>query len=397
MSRVRFNAGLVNGFAFKSSDFMNEATASSLPVVRVRDVMATEFTTFIDKSKVPPEAIVQNGDIVIGMDGDFNSAYWDRGPAALNQRVCLIRTDDEARARFISYVIPTELQSINDMTFFTTVKHLSSGQVLNLRLPELGDAEVRVLVNYLDRETAEIDAMSVDLDEMEAYLDERRAKIIKERLLPPDGTYSRMKFVAQVSLGKTVQGSQKVDGEVERNYIRAAHIQPRGQLVLDDKTMWFSQRELAQLNLLAGDVLIVEGGAGYGRSVYLPEDMPDWGFQNHVIRVRPRGVWLGEFLHMTVMAHYGAGLIDVMADGATIPGLSSDKAREIPVLDVDEHRQREIVNDVNEGLSEIDSMLADIQELRALLAERRSALITAAVTGQIDIPGLTEAHDGEDH
>ncbi|MFW9244243.1 restriction endonuclease subunit S [Corynebacterium striatum] len=251
----------------------------------------------------------------------------------------------------------------------------------------------RAIADYLDRETAEIDGMRADLDEMERLLEERRVSIIQRHVLPENGTYTRIKLVADVSLGKTVQKTQKDSSEVLRNYVRAAHIQPHGRLILDDQPMWFTSNELKQLTLEAGDVLVVEGGAGYGRSVYLREGLPGWGFQNHVIRVRPLAGASGRFIDYTIRAHYGAGLIDILADGATIPGLSSDKARELPILNVSYAEQRRIADEIDRETAEIDSMLEDITKLRDLLAERRAAVISAAVTGQIDIPASLDDKD----
>lgn len=235
--------------------------------------------------------------------------------------------------------------------------------------------------------------MRADLDEMERLLEERRVSIIQRHVLPENGTYTRIKLVADVSLGKTVQKTQKDTSEILRNYVRAAHIQPHGRLVLDDQPMWFTPNELKQLALEAGDVLVVEGGAGYGRSVYLREELPGWGFQNHVIRVRPWAGASGRFIDYTIRAHYGAGLIDILADGATIPGLSSDKARELPILNVSYTEQRRIADEIDRETAEIDSMLEDITKLRDLLAERRAAVISAAVTGQIDIPASLDDKD----
>ena len=82
-----------------------------------------------------------------------------------------------------------------------------------------------------------------------------------------------------------------------------------------------------------------------------------------------------------------------MADGATIPGLSSDKARELPILNVSYTEQRRIADEIDRETAEIDSMLEDITKLRDLLAERRAAVISAAVTGQIDIPASLDDKD----
>ncbi|MCT1428850.1 restriction endonuclease subunit S [Corynebacterium sp. p3-SID1241] len=296
--------------------------------------------------------------------------------------------------RFVHYwalIAPLSVLSTN-----TAVPSMTSTDLAQLYLAVPPLPTQRAIADYLDRETAEIDGMRADLDEMERLLEERRVSIIQRHVLPENGTYTRIKLVADVSLGKTVQKTQKDTSEVQRNYVRAAHIQPHGRLILDDQPMWFTPNELKQLTLEEGDVLVVEGGAGYGRSTYLHEDLPEWGFQNHVIRIRPLDGTNGRFIDYTIRAHYGAGLIDILADGATIPGLSSDKARELPILDISNAEQRRIADEIDRETAEIDSMLSDITKLRDLLAERRAALISAAVSGQIDIP-VSPTHKDEAH
>lgn len=62
--------------------------------------------------------------------------------------------------------------------------------------------------------------------------------------------------------------------------------------------------------------------------------------------------------------------------------------QKIDMPSIDE--QRRVVDEIDRETAEIDAMLADITELRDLLAERRAAVIAAAVTGQIDIPVAEE-------
>ncbi|PAT13864.1 type I restriction endonuclease subunit S [Corynebacterium sp. NML 120412] len=344
---------------------------------------------------------LQKGDVVIveGGAGYGRSAYMDDDLDGWGFQNSIVRVrpyPDVSVGRYVYYALQQAQadRQIELEVSTATLPHFTAEKVGRFRLPLPPLETQRAIADYLDRETAEVDAMSADLDEMEALLTERRGSIIRAHLLPEDGEYTRVKLVANVSLGKTVQSARKRPDEVQRNYVRAAHIQPHGRLVLDEQAMWFTPQELEQLTLRENDVLVVEGGAGYGRSVVLHEDMPDWGFQNHVIRVRPNVGVVGEFVHYTFLAHYSAGLIDLHADGATIPALSSDKARELPILSVDTDEQRHIARTVSRETAEIDAMLADITELRDLLAERRAAVITAAVTGQIDVPTTQETTNG---
>lgn len=241
------------------------------------------------------------------------------------------------------------------------------------------------IADYLDCEIGEIDAMLAKLEALDESLNLRRASVVEWETIARSRGVTRLKFCADISLGKTFQGVRKSDHETLVNYVRAASIQPHG-LELDDQRMWMTREEQRKYDLKKGDVLVVEGGAGFGRSVHLAQDMPGWGFQNHVIRARPDQHHDGRFLNYCVKGHYSSGLIGLLADGATIPGLSSDKAKNLPIPDMSLEEQERIADHLDEVTGKIDAMLATIDELKALLVERRAALITDVVTGRKQVP-----------
>ena len=72
------------GYAFNSARF---SETEGIPLVRIRDVVRG-FSETCTTESFPEEYLVHDGDILIGMDGEFNIARWHGGTAALNQRVC---------------------------------------------------------------------------------------------------------------------------------------------------------------------------------------------------------------------------------------------------------------------------------------------------------------------
>lgn len=138
-------AKLRNGFPFDSTDFDD---AGELPLVRIRDLNDAPFETFVDARLVPAAALIRDGEIVIGMDGDFNVRLWDRGEAALNQRLCVLDANDDTDARYLAYGLPEPLRRINEVTYATTVKHLSSQQVQHIRLPDRPLSEQRAIADF---------------------------------------------------------------------------------------------------------------------------------------------------------------------------------------------------------------------------------------------------------
>jgi type I restriction enzyme S subunit len=74
-----------NGAPFSSSDF--NLDGRGLPLLRIRDVGKNRTSTYFD-GEFSGEFVVNHGDLLVGMDGDFRVSRW-RGPRSLlNQRVC---------------------------------------------------------------------------------------------------------------------------------------------------------------------------------------------------------------------------------------------------------------------------------------------------------------------
>lgn len=152
-SRVRLGdvCKVLNGFAFKSELFNNDQ--NGLPLIRIRDVNSGISGTYYS-GDFDPNFLVDNGDLLIGMDGEFNAIRWRGGQALLNQRVCRLQEFSESVSiDYISHIVKAALKTIERNTAASTVKHLSSKQIANieLRLPTLDkQREVAQFLSRLD-------------------------------------------------------------------------------------------------------------------------------------------------------------------------------------------------------------------------------------------------------
>lgn len=176
-----------------------------------------------------------------------------------------------------------------------------------------------------------------------------------------------------VALGKMVNSSKQSGNEVQAPYLAAGSIQPE-HLVLDEtKSMSFTETELAQYALRKDDIVVVEGGAGYGRSHLLVADLPGWGFQNHVARLRSRGAVLPSFALYCLKACLASGFIEANNRTATLPSLSREVLRALPVPIPPEDEQRAIADYLDIETSRIDTLVSKQRQLIELLRERRGA------------------------
>ncbi len=349
--------------------------------------------------------VVEAGDIVLNkMSAATGAVGLAREKGLVSPDYATFKVADTADEVYVAYLLQNG-RFLDEVS--TILRGIGVGEVNNARTPRVSVAEYlrinaylppletqRAIADYLDRETDEIDAMSADLDEMEALLKERRSTVIRRHLQLGDGKRVPIIAMAQVLLGKMIQPSQKNSAEMMAPYLRAAHVPAAGtlDLTVDTKEMWFSEAELTRLTLRSGDVVIVEGGAGYGRAAFIPSNLDGWGFQNSIIRVRAReGIANGKYIAYALQQAQVEGEIELCVSTATLPHFTAEKVERfrlpLPPLNL----QCRVVAEIDRETAEIDAMLADIAELRGLLAERRAAVIAAAVTGQLDIPGIREA------
>ena len=116
-----------NGYAFRSEFFNTDGVG--LPIIRIRDVN-TGFSDTYFSGQFDERWIVNDFDILIGMDGDFRVNRWRHGQALLNQRVCRLQDfSPDLLPGFIFYQVQDELDRIQSSITGSTVKHLSSREL----------------------------------------------------------------------------------------------------------------------------------------------------------------------------------------------------------------------------------------------------------------------------
>lgn len=128
------------GYPFPSDSFNGEGNGVRL--IKNRDLKTDDRIIYYE-GEYDERYIVQNGDILIGMDGDFSPCLWKKGKALLNQRVGRINTNQNASRVFILYVLADSLKEIELKTSSTTVKHLSHKDVEKIKasLPSLAEQQ----------------------------------------------------------------------------------------------------------------------------------------------------------------------------------------------------------------------------------------------------------------
>jgi type I restriction enzyme S subunit len=137
-----------NGYAFDSKEFN---PSEGMPLIRIRSLKAGVETETRFSGSYDNKYVVNAGDLLIGMDGEFGCYAWKGEPALLNQRVCRLQGFAlKLLPRFLFYGVNSYLKAIEDVTGYTTVKHLSSKQILDIDFPIPSLPEQQRIVTLLD-------------------------------------------------------------------------------------------------------------------------------------------------------------------------------------------------------------------------------------------------------
>lgn len=128
-------ADVTYGFPFKSQLFSEKESGKK--VIRIRDIPNSATRTFTTE-EVDHKYIVLNGDLVVGMDGDFHIGKWTGGVAYLNQRVVRFRRKNRVPAYYLLLALKGPIEHFGSTIVGTTVAHLGDKHLrtVNLLVPD---------------------------------------------------------------------------------------------------------------------------------------------------------------------------------------------------------------------------------------------------------------------
>ena len=119
-------ASVIYGAPFASKKFNTENLG--IPLIRIRDLKSENPGVYTEEIH-PKGYLVQPGDLVVGMDGEFRAYIWGGTPAWLNQRVCVFMPKGDYSSAYVNYTIKPQLASVEATETATTVIHLGKNDI----------------------------------------------------------------------------------------------------------------------------------------------------------------------------------------------------------------------------------------------------------------------------
>ncbi len=361
--------------------------------IRTTDIASPRRLHADRRVSLPPEvarpALVRENDLLMCAAGSLGKVYLHRGsdPACYAGYLVRFRPRvDLVDARFIAYWAESEpfLDQIAVGAVRSTIDNFSAGkyQQMELAVPPLGVQ--RQIADYLDRELERIDRLTRLREQQVLLVDEHFDGEITAAITAEYAQWLPLRRVVEKWIDyrgatptKTTSGVPLVTASnIKRGSITFER--DREYISEDDYHVWM-RRGLP----MAGDVLMTTE-APLGEVAQVVRD--DVALAQRVILLRAdRKVMLPRWLYWSLRSRPVQGSVISLATGSTALGIKADRLRGVlcPVPSLDQ--QRRFIDRLDMLQRSADAVLPSLQRQVALLAERRQSLITAAVTGQLEV------------
>ena len=354
--------------------------------------------------------LVQEGDVIVSTVRTYLRAIAPIKGRAENLVVstgfCVVSPRDELKSAYCSYLLQSTffVETVVAQSVGVSYPATNASDIANIKIPLPTAKEQQKIAAFLDKETAQIDALIDEQTRLISLLREKRQAVISNAItkglnpnatmkdsgiewigkVPAHWTVTFIKRRYEITLGKMLKSNQTEPDETEEPYLRTVNIHWRGIDTSDVKRMWFTDYEKQKLKLCKNDLLVCEGG-DVGRSALWNDEIEDCYIQNSINRIRAREDADTRFLFYWLYFIKHIGYIDMICNKATIAHFTVEKVGATPCVYPPLEEQEEIADYLDRETKQIDALIEECEMAIGLLKERRTALISAAVTGAIDV------------
>ena len=399
-SKVKYLARYINGYPFKPVDWSDRGR----PIIRIQNLSNPDADPNYFEGEIPEVYLVKRGDFLLSWSATLGAYEWLGPDAWLNQHIFKVELDTTlVSKKYYRWLADWFMRELDSEVHGSTMQHLTKdrfgGFKLQLPPPELQET----ISNYLDRETARINGLIAEKERMLALLEEKRAALISRavtRGLDPDAPLkpSGLDWLGEIpahwdvcQLKRTWASSDyglsesiREEGEIavlRMNCIVDGRIDvSKAGMITETDDYLLLRRD----DLLFNRTNSLDQIAKVGLVDFDPER--PLTFASYLVRIRAnhRGTpqYLVALLNATLFLEFARkNAIPAIGQANLSPTRYGDIQIPLPPV----HEQNQIVDLLAADAAISAPIRKHIRISIDLLKERRAALITAAVTGQIDL------------
>ncbi|EHA1082303.1 restriction endonuclease subunit S [Photobacterium damselae] len=304
-------------------------------------------------------------------------------------------------AQYWQYISSSQIQA--------TIQNVSAEKYGEMYLPLPSSInEQNQIAAFLDHETAKIDTLIEKQQKLIELLKEKRQAVISHAVtkgLNPDAPMkdsgvewlgevpehwevSRLGFHAtKIGSGKTPKGGAEIYQDSGVLFLRSQNVYDDGLRIAKSESVYINEsihHEMAGTSVLDGDVLLNITGGSIGRSCLVPTNFPDANVNQHVCILRfPTSI--REFISFVMKSNSIKEQIDAFQTGGNREGLNFEQIAKLKFTLPPLNEVNSIIEYIKSITITFNTLEEQAQQAIKLMQERRTALISAAVTGKIDV------------
>jgi type I restriction enzyme S subunit len=316
------------------------------------------------------------------------------GVGAGSTELHVLRARLGADARFLQYVArsqPFLTEGVSAFQGVAGLQRVTDEFIRDFPVAAFSLEEQRRIADFLDTETRRISRIVELQREVSGRLLQRQSAwlnrvMVESEMVVSTATATPLGHLVDhqrpVMYGIVLPGPNVDDGVP---IIKGGDVAAE-RLTLDalNRTTREIEAAYARSRLVGGDILIAIRGS-VGETAVVPDELTGANLTQDAARIAARHdvnkVWLRWILHAPAVAQQ----VQSRVTGATIKGINIWDLKRVLIPAPPRHVQDRIASIAVEGVEHARHLITKIDRQVNVLAERRSALITAAVTGQIDV------------
>ncbi|MBA9049224.1 MULTISPECIES: restriction endonuclease subunit S [Streptomyces] len=319
----------------------------------------------------------------------------EMGEANVNQHVCIVRPSSSIEARYLAYALTAQItqEQISALQVGGNRDGLNFEQVGNLEIPLPQLEEQRRIVDFLDTETQRIKTLLTVRKHQVARVNERFTSSLTsqvEAMIADYGVIGMRHAISSVEQGWSPQCEDRIAEKDEWAVLKTSAVSSGKFDPAAHKALPKDLPPDFRYAISDGDLLMTRGSGSpdlVGVAAVVRTSGRRLLLSDLLYRVTPLPEWSSTFLAYVLRSRRIRGEISLLfrgQSGQTIK-LRGEDVKAIPVPNVPPSKQSELTTLMAQEESAVSAALGSLQRSCDLLAERRQALITAAVTGQLDV------------
>lgn len=369
---------------------------------------------WVDQERYEDDPFIQlmEGDLLITKDGTIGKLAIVtelENPACLNSGIFLVRPITSFKTAYLYWVLSSSAFShfCDLASYGSTIQHLYQNVFENFAFPIPPEAEQEAIVAFLDREIAKIDALVEEQRRLIELLNEKRQAVITKAVtngVQPDAVMKAsgvswlgnvpehwdLRTVGAVCSYLSYGFTNPMPTAEEGPYMLTANDIRDGYIDFDKARMTTSdafQGLTAKSRPAVGDVLVTKDGTLGRVALY---DGPVACINQSVALLRPKPTMEPAFLALCLQGGVYQDRMVYEAGGTTIKHIYISRLAKMPLASPPLQEQIEICRHIDVVAQQFDQLASEARRAVDVLMERRTALITAAVTGAIDVRPVAE-------